>query len=141
MRRCNSKIYLKNHGLVVEGVGLAGVWLNKPREFKKLSNTIVGGHEWLDAAAAGKIDQMLSNIPTPEVAEYETLKDSGVGIKRKGWRAIVKDCVAKGAFSWETAKKVFGSGIGESDWDRLDYIGKERALQREASGKDWRSGN
>jgi hypothetical protein len=60
------------------------------------------------------------------------------GIERKGWRAVVKDCVAKKAFSWSKAKKIFGSGIGDSDWDRLDYSGKERALVREAKGESWR---
>lgn len=138
LRQCNPLIYLINRGLEYEGIGLAGIWIKKRREVNVKGALLTKGAGRLREAAAGNIDQVLSNVPWPEVPEFEHLTENGKNIARKGWRSVVKDCVNKGAFSWSTAKKVFGSSLGEFDWDRLSYSGKEAALKRELEGKRWR---
>lgn len=138
LKRCNSRIYLTNNGAQFGGVRLAGIWVRKRRKFKMKGRGLTKGAQRLEDADKGHVDIMLSNVPYPEVTEHEILSEDGMMIARKGWRSIVKDCVLKEAFSWEKAKKVFGSSLGEHDWDKLDYYGKEAALKKEAAGKDWR---
>jgi len=138
LQRCNPRIYLVNNGMEYEGIGLAGIWIKKRREVSVKGALLTKGAGRLREAAAGNVDQVLSNVPWPEVPEFEHLTENGSHIARKGWRSVVKDCVAKGAFSWAAAKKVFGSSIGEFDWDRLNYSGKEAALKKELRGTSWR---
>ena len=138
LRQCNPRIYLVNNGLVYDGIGLAGIWIKDRRKVSLKGALLTKGAGRLQEAAAGHVDQVLSNVPWPEVPEFEHLTEDGKFIARKGWRSIVKDCVTKGAFSWDAAKKVFGSSIGEFDWDHLGYSGKEVALKKELKGKSWR---
>jgi len=138
LRKCNSRIYLVNAGREFEGIRLAGIWLKKPRKYRHKGAFLTKGAARLREASEGHIDQLLSNTPYPEVPEFAELTLDGKFIGRKGWRAIVKDCVVRKAFGWERARKVFGKSLGEIDWDHLEYEGKVEALQREAKGKPWR---
>ena len=138
LRQCNPRIYLVNEGREFEGNGLAGFWLKKPREFRHKGLLLTKGAGRLREVSAGHIDQLLSNTPYPEVPEFGELSSNGKYMGKKGWRAIVKDCVGKKAFTWERAKTVFGVSIGEFDWDQLEYEGKVEALQKEAKGEKWR---
>ncbi len=138
LQRCNPRIYLVNQGTKFEDINLAGIWIRKPRRYRHRGTFLTKGAGRLREAAAGHIDQQLTHVPWPEVPEFEELTKDGKFIGRKGWRSVVKDCVMKKAFSWKQAKKVFGSSIGEYDWDRLQYDGKVIALQKDAKGKPWR---
>lgn len=131
LRRCNPRIYVKSGGRATneDGVKLAGIYLRQTRRRDFGRHAQSQAVERMRAAEAGWVDTLLTHSPTPEVPEFErlTADDSKIGLK--GWRSIVKDCVIKGAFSWEQAKKVFGRSIGEFDWDRMNYLEKEAKLK------------
>ena len=138
LRQCNSRIYLVNSGRKFAGNGLAGIWLKKPRKYRHKGAFLTKGAGRLREASEGHIDLLLSNTPYPEIPEFSELSSDGKYLGRKGWRAIVKDCVVRKAFGWERARKVFGASMGQFDWDFLEYEGKVEALQREVKGKPWR---
>ena len=135
LQKCNPRIYLKNKSNF-EGMTYAGIFIKKTRKRIDIKGTLHVGVQRLRDSRAGHRDMLLSNTPWPEVTEIEQLNLKGQALGMKGWRSIVLDCVAKGAFSLDKAKEVFTSSLGEWDWDKLDFNGKQDKLLAERNQRN-----
>jgi hypothetical protein len=87
--------------------------------------------EFLRDKEAGVFDEHICGVPWPWVPEYDVFDlDTGREIAR-GWRTIAQTLIKRGLATKQRVQKVFGSSIGETDWDRAGFEERKELRRKE----------
>lgn len=88
----------------------------------------------MEMKESGQAGEFLCGVSewTPE---YDRFNPETGTLMMRGWRSLAMFLVRKGVCTLDRAKHVFGSSLGETDYDRLSFEQKLSLAREEAHAK------
>jgi hypothetical protein len=143
LRRIDTRLVIDHANPVTRENGLkfAPLYLKKARRSqvnvsKFDRNAVHASHaKYLDALESGVMDTYVTSICLDFIPEYDIFNMEYTKLAVVGWRSIGLMLVNQKIASLDKVKKVFGcSGLGESDYDKMDIFKKIEFAKRLEDG-------